>query len=62
MLNVIPYQLKKEKMKKIPIREWREEGADAGLMNSPDRGYTNEAIGKVIWRGQDPWRIQGEKK
>lgn len=49
MLNVAPYQLQQIQIKKKKlIKEWKEEGAAAVLVNSPGRGYTNEAIGKVV--------------
>lgn len=59
MLNATPYQLQQRYIKKkktILIKEWKEEGVSAVLVNSPGRCYTNEAIGKVLWRDRIPER------
>lgn len=50
MLNATPCQLRWEKIKKYQL-ESEEGGADAGFMNSPDRGYANEGLER--WSGED---------
>lgn len=32
------------------------------LDSGTERGYTNETIGNAVWKGQDPWRIEGKLK
>lgn len=35
-----------------------EERRELKLDSWTERGYTNETTGNVIWKGQDPWRIE----
>lgn len=48
---------KDEKRDQLECEERRRE---VMLDSWTERGYTNETTGNVIWKGQDPWMIEGK--